>query len=190
MSSRDQILFYTVFVLWCISMVLERLILTRNKDQHIKTREDRGTYFLLHVSVILSIIVSFSSFPSLSTLLPYPFFYIGIVFTLLGILLREISLLTLGKYFSLQIRIIENHELVKTGVYRYIRHPSYTGLLFAILGICISLRSLLAVIITSIICFTSFWLRIRFEEGVMDKEFGEAYVEYKGKTKKLIPFVF
>jgi protein-S-isoprenylcysteine O-methyltransferase Ste14 len=94
----------------------------------------------------------------------------------------------LGRNWSPRPTAKENHELVTTGPYAYVRHPIYTGLLLMALGAALT-GSLwgIGVFIFAILLFIS---RIGREEKIMLELFPEAYPRYQARTKKLIPWVW
>jgi protein-S-isoprenylcysteine O-methyltransferase Ste14 len=77
---------------------------------------------------------------------------------------------------------------VKTGVYRYIRHPQYTGFMLLTVGMILEWATLPTLIMWPFIAWLYYRLAKR-EEMDMIKEFGEEYVMYMNKTKRFIPFV-
>jgi protein-S-isoprenylcysteine O-methyltransferase Ste14 len=95
---------------------------------------------------------------------------------------------TLGRNWSGNPTIKEGHELIEAGPYRVVRHPIYTGFLAAILGTYIGggrVRELIVLVLS----FVILWFKLRVEEGLMTRQFPEAYPAYKARTKALIPFV-
>jgi protein-S-isoprenylcysteine O-methyltransferase Ste14 len=78
--------------------------------------------------------------------------------------------------------------LVTSGIYRYIRHPQYTGLLLMSLGMLIEWATLPMLILYPVMVFLYVRLAIR-EERDMLAEFGDDYREYMKRTKRFIPFV-
>lgn len=189
-SSLDLNLFLIVFFLWCASLVSERFLVKRKRSNIVKSREDKGTYLLIYLSVFISIIVSFNFGFNDILLLPSFFMYVGMVAILFGIIIREYSIIVLGKYFSFQITVIKGHKIVENGLYRYIRHPAYTGAILGILGISLSLRSSIAVAIVLLVCLIAYGSRINYEEKALLKEFGTDYQNYQKRTKRIIPFLF
>ncbi len=94
----------------------------------------------------------------------------------------------LGTNWSGTVTVKVDHELIRTGPYRLVRHPIYTGILVGFLGTAISLsewRGLAAVALVII----AFSLKIRLEEQWMTETFGDAYRRYCAEVKSLIPFV-
>ena len=116
--------------------------------------------------------------------------YLGLGLLLVGISIEFISRRQLGKYGTTIIIIEDDHKLIMSGIYRYIRHPIYLGsiILFTSIGIVVG-----SLVITSIIfLFFSFLMkdRIDLEEQLLEEKFGEEYTQYKKRTKKLIPFLY
>jgi protein-S-isoprenylcysteine O-methyltransferase Ste14 len=94
----------------------------------------------------------------------------------------------LGRNWSADVVVKEGHALVRSGPYRYVRHPIYTGLLLAFLGSGVTLgefRILLAIPLALL----SFAVKSRAEEGRMLDAFPE-YARYRQETAALIPFVY
>ena len=96
----------------------------------------------------------------------------------------------LGANWSGNITLKENHELIRTGPYRFVRHPIYTGIILALVGTTIALG-----VSTSQIFFFGFLiigLKVKSlgEEQMMQQHFGPSYVEYMSQVKGLIPFVW
>ena len=189
-SSFEFVLFIFSFILWCLSLVIERFFVKKESNKNVKSKEDHGTYLLIYISIFVSIIISFNLSINEIYLLPDIVFFIGIVFIIMGIFLREFSVITLGKYFSFQITIKQDHKIIESGPYHYIRHPSYSGGMLAIIGISLALRSSVAVLIVIVMSILVYNLRINFEEKLLVHEFGDQYIDYKKRTKKLIPFVY
>jgi protein-S-isoprenylcysteine O-methyltransferase len=113
---------------------------------------------------------------------------IAVILCALGIALALWARYYLGKNWSALPSIKEGHELVTSGPYRYVRHPIYTGIIVAMLGPMLTSSSIWFIIFFGM-CFTFVW-RIRKEEQFMTELFGEKYLEYKKRTKALIPFVW
>lgn len=114
----------------------------------------------------------------------------GIILLLLGLALRWWSIVYLGRFFTVNVAVHASHRVVDSGPYRFIRHPSYSGAVLALLGLACGMDSwvsLLSVAVASIVAYT--W-RIRVEEQALVVGLGEAYVRYQARTKRLIPGIF
>jgi protein-S-isoprenylcysteine O-methyltransferase Ste14 len=115
--------------------------------------------------------------------------YVGLVVFLIGSTIRLVSMFVLGKRFSVLVAIQPNHQLKKDGVYRLIRHPSYTGALLALVGSVLVYRSGIGLVLVLVVLLVVIW-RIKDEERFLESEFGAEYSEYRRKTWRLLPFLY
>lgn len=115
--------------------------------------------------------------------------WVGVWMFLLGVIIRLVAIATLKKNFSGRLRIREGHTLVKNGIYRWIRHPAYLGLILLYLGIPLIVSSVLGFLVILLIV-PLLLHRIKLEERMLIERFGAEYEEYRGHTKRLIPFVY
>jgi protein-S-isoprenylcysteine O-methyltransferase len=106
-----------------------------------------------------------------------------------GLVLRWTAILTLGRLFTANIAIHEGHAVITAGPYRYVRHPSYTGLLLAFLGLGVFFGNWLSLVVLMIPITLAVLHRIRLEESVLVSALGPAYSAYCARTKRLIPWV-
>jgi len=118
------------------------------------------------------------------------FFAVGVVLALTGLVIRVGSILTLKQYFTYSVAQTENHKLVETGLYKFIRHPGYLGQLMIFAGISISLSNWLAVLCMMIPVTIGYIYRIKVEEGFMIEQMGESYLDYQRRTKRIIPLIY
>jgi len=112
----------------------------------------------------------------------------GALLTLLGVAFACWARHVLGRNWSSVVQVKQDHELIQSGPYRWVRHPIYTGLLLAFLGTGIAIgewRGPICVVIVAV----SFWFKLRLEERWMRENFGAAYDQYMQRTKALIPGV-
>jgi protein-S-isoprenylcysteine O-methyltransferase Ste14 len=114
----------------------------------------------------------------------------GIAFIVLGLVIRWTAILTLKKYFTVDVNIADDHRLVTRGIYRFIRHPAYTGSVLSFLGMGLVFSSWVIVIVVFVPILLAFLYRIRVEEKVLQDHFGDVYVQYCTSTKRLIPWVY
>ncbi len=113
---------------------------------------------------------------------------IGAVFCAAGTAFAIWARRHLGKNWSAYPTLKENHELITSGPYRFVRHPIYTGMLLALLGSALAL-GLFWLIFFIFIGFI-FVNRVFVEERLMVRQFPDKYPEYRKKTKALVPFVW
>jgi len=106
-----------------------------------------------------------------------------------GLLVAIVARRTLAKNWSGAVALKEDHELITTGLYQYVRHPIYTGMLLMILGTALSLATLGAAI-GFLIIMVGVLLKLRQEEALLTKHFAQNYLAYKNRTKTLIPYIW
>jgi len=121
--------------------------------------------------------------------LPDWVYLIGIAFMFGGIVFRQWAIAVLGRYFSGVIGVQEEQKVVDSGPYHLIRHPSYTGALIFYVGMGLALQSWAAALVAVIVFGIVYGYRIFVEEKVLINELGNNYIEYKKRTKRIIPFI-
>lgn len=107
-----------------------------------------------------------------------------------GFSLRMWSYYTLHKYFTFNLAIKENHQLIKTGPYKYLVHPSYTGHLLLLLSSLLFFRQWILTVIVAICAVSRSQDRVHIEEKMMEKQFGNEYKEYRNDRYRVIPFIY
>ena len=112
-----------------------------------------------------------------------------VILLTVGLSIAILARRTLAGNWSGQVALKKGHELVTTGIYQYVRHPIYTGMLMMILGTALSLGTLGAAI-GFLIILIGILLKLKQEEKLMAEHFAEEYESYKKRTKTLIPFLW
>jgi protein-S-isoprenylcysteine O-methyltransferase len=108
----------------------------------------------------------------------------------LGLIIRWISIYTLRKYFTVDVAIFKDHKVIKSGLYKSIRHPAYAGGLVSFFGLGWALGNWVSFIIIFFPILFAFIRRINIEEKTLVLSLGEEYREYMRKTKRLIPKIY
>lgn len=122
--------------------------------------------------------------------LPYPraAFWIGIGLVLFGVLIRQYAVRTLGEFFSLAVTVEETDTVVSSGPYRWVRHPSYTGGLAALIGIGVATGNWLSLGLVTVAGLLGYGYRIRVEERALRETLGDSYEAYAERTPyRLVP---
>ena len=112
----------------------------------------------------------------------------GAVVCVLGLIVTLWARWILAGNWSSEVAFKKGHELVKTGPYRFARHPIYSGLLMMCLGTAIvvgQFHSWLGFLLPCI----GFWIKLKQEETLMLRNFPSEYLAYKKQVKALVPFV-
>jgi protein-S-isoprenylcysteine O-methyltransferase Ste14 len=118
-----------------------------------------------------------------------PIRYIGLILFFAGSIFRLAAAFALGRRFSGLVAIQPDHQLKADGLYRYIRHPSYTGLLISMIGFVLIFRSVIGLIL-NIFIFLLLLSRMNDEEKFLEAHFGVEYQTYRQRTKRLVPFLY
>ncbi|MCL4129324.1 UNVERIFIED_CONTAM: hypothetical protein GTU68_015336, partial [Idotea baltica] len=116
---------------------------------------------------------------------------VGAVLCIFGEVMRKLAMITANTNFNhvVQVQKRNNHELVTWGVYRFSRHPSYVGWFWWSAGTQITLINPICLILYTILSWSFFNDRIRFEEMTLIKFFGQKYLDYKKNVGTGLPFI-
>jgi protein-S-isoprenylcysteine O-methyltransferase len=106
-----------------------------------------------------------------------------------GLALRWWAVFTLGRFFTVDVATHDDHALVDTGPFRFVRHPSYTGLLVAFCGFGFSFGNAASLAALMVPIVGAFWYRMLVEEAALRRALGAPYDAYCARTKRLIPGV-
>jgi protein-S-isoprenylcysteine O-methyltransferase Ste14 len=118
--------------------------------------------------------------------IPEPLRWIGLAFIVAGVAFSLWAIATLGRHYDLELEIHRDHELVRTGPYRFVRHPVYTGLGLHFAGACLATGNLLLIAGTLLVTYPALYLRARTEERLLRQRFGAAYDEYARRVRMLL----
>ncbi len=163
----------------------------RRKNNAI-TIKDKGSLWLLYGLITLGYALSFS-IGATKTGRMYPwnaFFAIGMALIVVGFIIRIHSMLTLKQYFTYSVAKVEDHKIIATGLYKFIRHPGYLGQLMIFLGISISVSNWFSILLMMMPILIGYLYRMRIEEKFMSEQLGEDYFIYQEHTKKIIPLLY
>jgi len=114
----------------------------------------------------------------------------GLALLLCGLALRWTAILSLGRLFTTDVAVHADHRVVRSGVYRHLRHPAYSGLLVAFLGLGVSFGHWLSLAVVMAPLVPALAYRIRVEERALTESLGSEYEEYSRVTKRLIPGIY
>lgn len=161
-----------------------------NSDLIFQNRSSIELFFLVlnAIGMIVPIVYVFSSVLDFADYtLPSWLAWAGVVLFALAILLLWRSHHDLGRNWTVIVSLRKKHELITSGVYKYIRHPMYSAhLIWAIAQIMI-LHNWIAGYSFLIVQIPFYYFRINNEERMMIEQFGNSYKSYMQKTDRLIP---
>ena len=189
-TNTEATIFQFVITIWLLSEIIGTAIIPRiRRGGSVIERKDRFSGLYIFATIFIALILSFYFAGAHIAMLPGWVFSLGILLIILGIILRQLSMAILGKYFSGVVGIQKDQKVIEKGPYKYVRHPSYTGALMIFIGLGLALQSGAAVLTLIVLFIIAYGFRIYVEEKALISELGEPYLDYKKRTKRLIPYV-
>jgi protein-S-isoprenylcysteine O-methyltransferase Ste14 len=165
--------------------------IVRGAFTDVPSAQDSGTFRALMIGSPLAVLVAgaASCIPWLT--IPYPVFAVVLGTTMLisGAALRRYCFNALGKSFTGTVIVSKDQQVVQDGVYRFVRHPSYTAAFLMFTGVGFALGSWISVAILFLVHCYLYGLRVSVEERALVETLGEPYRQYMSRTKRFIPFV-
>ena len=153
--------------------------------------QDEGTFRLIMIGSSLAVIVGCvaSFLPWLTIAHEYTAVAIGTLLLVAGAALRRYCFNALGKSFTGTVIVSPDQRIVQQGVYRLVRHPSYTAAFLMFIGIGLALGSWISLAILFLVHCYLYGARVAVEERALVETLGEPYRQYMARTKRFIPFV-
>jgi protein-S-isoprenylcysteine O-methyltransferase Ste14 len=178
-------------LVYLISEVL--LTVTRRSRTRTGTKQDKSTLLVVWVVIMASVMAGVyvaRRWPGAAVPEGQMFAVAGVVLFVAGLVLRWWAIITLGRFFTVDVVVEKDHEVVERGPFRLVRHPSYAGVLLAFVGFALTLRNWLALFIILLPIFAVFMHRMNVEEEALSRELGSRYTDYMKRTKRLVPGVY
>ena len=156
-------------------------------------REDRSNRWVLTAFGVLSILggwfCAYTDRMEIGTIDGDAVRWLGVVLLAVGGVVRLVPVYLLGHRFSGLVAIQPNHELLTTGLYSRIRHPSYLGLVLSAAGWALAFRSGPGLLLAAV-NLVPLVARMNAEERLLLSQFGPDYEAYRARTSRLIPGLY
>ncbi len=156
--------------------------------------QDRGSMRLLIGLQWAGLALNFALagwFPAAAiTWQPTALFLLGVLFILLGVALRWYAIRTLGGYFTRDVAVSFDQQVVQHGPYHLIRHPAYSGTFLTMLGVGLATTNWASLICLLLGVFAGHFHRVNIEEKALMQTIGQPYIEYMQRTRRFIPLLF
>jgi len=192
MSAPEKLYPGIIAILWIVWVLFWRVSALRTKttEEH-ESAWSRASHII--PLVIGAVLIGIPSVPPAwlhRRVLADPLllYIIGTAFVAAGLGFSIWARRHLGSNWSATITLKEDHELVRSGPYRFVRHPIYTGILVAFVGSAL-VRGEWRAAVAVAIAFAALWRKLRLEERWLEENFGAAYASYRAEVAALIPFV-
>ncbi|MGB7434255.1 MAG: isoprenylcysteine carboxylmethyltransferase family protein [Candidatus Acidiferrum sp.] len=184
-------MWHILYWLWFASEVVVA-IATRTRHSTGKTH-DRGSLILLWTVIFTAMTAGFwyggsvqpTMFGGLHALKT-----VALVILIIALMIRWSAIITLGRSFSSNVAILDSQKLNRSGLYRFVRHPSYLGLFLVFLASAVHTRNWLSFAIILVPCTAALLYRIHVEEAALLRAFGQEYANYSRATARLIPGLY
>jgi protein-S-isoprenylcysteine O-methyltransferase Ste14 len=142
--------------------------------------EDRGSLHIVFIGFSLAVAAAFLLpllFPrAVLPGSPTVWFCVGLLTLIAGSLLRRHCFRVLGGFFTAAVTIRDDHRVIDTGAYRWVRHPSYSAAFLLVLGIAIVVPAYL--------------YRAHVEEEALRSSLGAPYARFAASRGRFIPFIY
>lgn len=107
-----------------------------------------------------------------------------------GLSLRIWAVLTLGRFFTWFITVYDDHQVIRSGPFRFIRHPAYCGALILFVSTLVFLHAWVGAALSLVFQLLAYVRRIRYEEAMMIDRLGESYRAYTREVNALVPLLW
>ena len=118
-----------------------------------------------------------------------PLFVAGVLMVFLGSVVRRYCWRTLGEYFTGDVKARADQPVIRSGPYRFVRHPSYTAAMMMFIGIGLALGNWVSLVLVTIATIAAYGYRVAVEERALLDAIGEPYRSYMKERKRFIPYV-
>jgi protein-S-isoprenylcysteine O-methyltransferase Ste14 len=185
------LLFAIIIPAWGMMEISQRTNVHR-EGPATKVGGNRWRWVMLACVIVGAVAANFSPrvFPS-AAIRPAPVvFAVGVVVLLAGLVLRGWSFKSLGQYFTHTVMVSSDQPVIVTGPYRVLRHPSYAGILLAVIGVGLASANWADLLCGLFLVLTPLLWRIHVEEKALKATVGDRYRAYAAQHKRLVPLVW
>ncbi len=181
--------FVALMVLWASAELA--LVAGMRANASSDSHRDRGT--LAYVILAIAVALGGSAWLTFTGIGAWPagwlptVRWIGAGCIAIGLAIRWAAILTLRRYFTITVAIRADHKLVDWGLYRYVRHPSYTGGLLGVFGLGLGSGGWLPGLLVVVPITWAVLRRIEVEEVALAEGLGPQYAAWCARTPRLLP---
>jgi protein-S-isoprenylcysteine O-methyltransferase Ste14 len=184
------VIFLILSAVWVTSelMIMVLVRSKRNSQDH-----DEGSLKWLNITIYtcltLAVSCGFLGIGHVHTRLLF-LHWAGLCVIVIGIVVRWTAILTLRKFFTANIVIQSDHRIIKNGIYRFVRHPSYSGSIISFFGLGLAFSNWISIAVLVIPITFALIKRSRLEEKALLSTFGEEYESYRKTSWVLFPWLY
>lgn len=167
---------------------LHRLLETFARRQTIRGQRQIGwsfyVFLALHTMILVGALVEFLW---LRKTLVIGWSVLGGALFIASLILRNIAIHALGRYWSLHVEIREQHQLVRVGIYNLVRHPAYLAIMVEVISIPMTVNAWWTLLFAVATYVPLLLVRLHYEERALVEKFGEEYQTYQHEVGALVP---
>jgi protein-S-isoprenylcysteine O-methyltransferase len=176
-----------IFFLW---LMIDGIVVARHATGKVENRDRFSLVVVVAGNLVAWFIAVSLAYTAFGAVHSVALQIAGIGVMAIGIVVRSLAIAQLGRFHTPNVAVRQDHQLMESGLYRHVRHPSYLGALIAFFGFSLALGNWLSVLVVMVITPSIYLFRIREEEAALGAAFGDAYREYCTRTKCLIPGLY
>ena len=184
----EFILFHVITILWILEFVIFPSHF-KGKDKN-ETKTFLKILGVLLISHTLTITFTVLGWFKINNDLDKIWIYLSFFTYPVGLVLRYISIIYLGTYFTRDVEVSKDQNFVSKGPYRILRHPLYLGLYLLTISVPLFFANWLMTIVSMVIMFMILNVRMQIEEKLMEETLRKAYTIWKKKRYRFIPFIY
>jgi protein-S-isoprenylcysteine O-methyltransferase Ste14 len=177
-----------------ISVLLEWRVRLRSRLNRQGTRSDRGSQVVvvasLYVGLVGGLVLAGTVHRAAFVVARWPVFIVGLILMIAGIAIRQWAILVLGHFFTVEVRVHAGQSVVERGPYRWVRHPSYTGIVLTFVGVGLAVGNWAALAVLTLVPTAGLVVRIHVEESALLDSLGEPYRRFATSRSRLFPGVW
>ncbi|MEO6903889.1 MAG: isoprenylcysteine carboxylmethyltransferase family protein [Bacteroidia bacterium] len=179
---------FVVFTFFVMDFIIRK---DRKATSIKKTEEDKGSMKIIALTFLVIIIcteiLKYFGIGEFSNLVIAT---VALIFMFLGLGIRIYSMLTLKKSYTRTLLTTAKQELIRTGLYKTIRHPGYLGTILIWMFFGLAIENYIITIIGVLLIIVAYSYRINNEEKMLQKQFGQEYQDYQKVTWRIIPYIW
>jgi protein-S-isoprenylcysteine O-methyltransferase Ste14 len=169
----------------------ERKVLFRGQSED---NADQGSWAVINygskLARIAAVAVAFITPPWVEGVARLWLYGLGLLLMVAGASLRRHCFKSLGDFFTFQVTAPDTHQIIRHGIYKWVRHPSYTGGMLFNIGIGVAMTNIMSILFLTLTMIMVYIYRVIVEEKALIKAHGNEYTDYMQQTKRFVPFMF
>ena len=191
-----RVVFYAVIGCWCVFLVTFALRARWPKSRVTQRDPSAMIGFFLQAVGYFAVWVAPLQRSQFSAIVPMPRVAEGalagltVALAVASVWLVNAASRRLGKHWALAARLVEGHDLIRDGPYRYVRNPIYTGMFGLLLATGLAMSRWTTLVVATLVFAVGTVIRIRREERLLRQAFGASFEEYARKVPALIPGLY